>query len=141
MSSKDLHNNVLQRIAFNGATINTDTTTAGNIIDTQFYESIEFVMQVNAYTLGTVTPLIQDGDSSTLTDAAAVSDTFLLGTEAAAALTAANTSSRIGYVGKKRYVRLSAVTTASANLYFSALAILGNPHNAPTDLNSLVLDS
>lgn len=139
MSSKDLHNNVLQRIAFNGATINTDATTAGNIIDTQFYESIEFVLQVNAWSAGTVTPLIQDGNSSTLTDAAAVTDDFLLGAETAAALNAANTSSRIGYVGKKRYVRLSAVSTGTANLYFSAMAILGNPHDAPTDLNSLSL--
>lgn len=132
MASQDLHFNVKEVIAFNGATISTDTTTVGNIIDTQFFEALEFIMQVNARSAGTVTPLIEDGDDSSLTDAAAVADDFLLGTEAGAAIAAANTSSRIGYVGKKRYVRLSFVSTGTANLYASAVSVKGYPHTAPT---------
>jgi hypothetical protein len=137
MADKDLHNNVKQAIAFNGATLSTDTTTNGNIIDTQYFHSVEFILQVNARSAGTVTPLIQDGNDPALTDAAAVDDTFLLGTEAAAALNTANSSSRIGYIGKKRYVRLCAVTTGTANLYFSSVAVKGHPSTAPTDLTSI----
>jgi hypothetical protein len=135
MASQDIHYNVQQITAFNGATINTDTTTAGNIIDTQFYEAIEFTIQTNAWTTGNITPLLTEGDDPALTDGVAVDAAFLLGSYADAVLNAANESSRIGYVGKKRYVRLSLVSAGSANLYASSMAILGHPHTAPTDSN------
>lgn len=140
MASQDLHNNVLQAIAFNGATIATDTTTVGNIIDTQYFEALEFILQVNARTLGTITPLVQDGEDSLLADATAVADQFLIpsvGAEANAAISTANTATRLGYVGKKRYVRLSLVSTLTANLYASALAVKAHPHTAPTDQTDL----
>lgn len=140
MASQDIHNNILQAIALNGQTIATDTTTVGNIIDTQYFEALEFIVQVNARSAGTVTPLIEDGDNSALSDAAPVSDQFLIpsiNAEANAAISTANTASRVGYVGKKRYARLSLVSTGTANLYASALAVKGHPHTAPTDQTDL----
>lgn len=132
--NQDLHNNVVTKVALNGQTINSATTTQGNIIDTQYYNALEFVIGVDAYTSGTVTPLIEEGDQANLSDAAAVDANYILGDYASVAgvLIAANTQSRLGYIGVKRYVRLSLVTTGSVNLYAKASAVMGHPHTAPT---------
>ncbi len=132
----ELHNNISPAVALDAAVITTDTTTVGNIIDTQGYEAIEFVIQSGTVTDGTYTPLIEEGDDSGLSDAAAVADSGLLGTEAAAAFAAADDDAvkRVGYRGGKRYVRLSMVsagTTAGA-AFMAALALRGRPRHAPT---------
>lgn len=133
MSKYDLHNNILQKVARNTAAISTNTTSAGTIIDTQGFESLEFLLHTGARTDGTYTPLIEHGDDVSLSDAAAVDDDDLLGTEAGAALAAANSASRIGYRGSKRYVRLSVVSTSvSSGATVGATAILGSPYLAAT---------
>jgi hypothetical protein len=126
---RDLHNNVDERVALNTQLINTDTTTNGNIIDTQGYESIEFVMQAGVVTAGDVTPVLQDGDDSGLSDAAVVAADFRLGS--LVTLDATNGITRFGYVGKKRYVRVNALSATSANLTVGVTAVLGDPHSAP----------
>jgi hypothetical protein len=115
--SVDLHNDTTPAVALNIQAISTDTTTAGVIIDTQGFASIEFVMQSGTLTDGAYLPLIQDGDDSGLSDAAAVDDTFLTNTEASAAFALAddNAVKSIGYVGHKRYVRLSIVSSATSS--------------------------
>ncbi|MCK5602294.1 hypothetical protein KAR91_10505 [Candidatus Pacearchaeota archaeon] len=131
MARYDIKSDVVNEVALNGAVISSDTTTAGVIIDLSEYNSIEFILKVDAYTLGDVQVLIEDGEDASLADAAAVSDTFLSGTEVSTNLSAANSVASIGYVGKKRYVRLSAVTDNSANLYVSAISVKGHG-NVPT---------
>lgn len=118
--------------AVNPASVSSDTTTAGAIIDTQGYGSLTFIVQTGARTAGTVTPLIEESDDSGLSGSNAVADADLIGLEASAALAAANKTSKIGYVGKKRYVRCSLVTTGSTNAFIiGALALLGDPKTAP----------
>jgi hypothetical protein len=129
MGQRDLHDNVDERVALNTQLINTDTTTAGVIIDTQGYESVEFIVQAGVVTAGDVTPLLEDGDDSGLSDAAAVAADFRLGS--LVLLDTTNDITRFGYVGKKRYVRLSAVTATSANLTVGGTVVLGHPHSAP----------
>ena len=131
---KDLHNNVSIDVAKNVAAISTSTTTAGNVIDTKGYGAVEFVLLTGAYTDGTYTPLIEEGDAANLSDAVAVDDANLFGTEALAAVAAANTAKRVGYrVGKYRYVRLSVVSTSvSSGATVGAVAIKTNPDLAPT---------
>ena len=137
MSSIDMHTTVFAYNALSNATISSDTTTVGAIIDTQGYESLEFLIKSGTRTDGTYTPLIEDGDDSGLSDAAAVTDTFLLGTEAAAAITASNALGRIGYCGKKRYVRLSIVSTSVTTgcTSFGGIALLGHARTQPTTNN------
>ncbi|MCH8853936.1 MAG: hypothetical protein IID41_14985, partial [Planctomycetes bacterium] len=52
---------------------------------------------------------IEEGDDSGLSDAAAVADVHLLGTEAGAGFTEAddNVTRKIGYIGNKPYVRMT----------------------------------
>ena len=122
--------------ALNLQNITGNATTAGIIIDTQGFGSITFVIKSGDYTDGTFTPLIEAGDQSNLSDAAAIADTALLpvgtGQEAAAALSADNSVKKIGCTSLKRYIRLSIVSSGvSTGSRISAVAILGNPDQAP----------
>lgn len=129
---RDLHNNLKASVALNTQAISTDTTTAGAIIDTANYDSLEFVVLFGTLTDGTYTLLVEDGDASNLSDAAAVADAQLIGTEGTIAATADNTVTKIGYNGIKRYVRLSIVsasTTSGGTM--GAIALQGTPANAP----------
>src|SRR5215510_10645440 len=84
--------------ALNATAISSNTTTAGAAIDLQGYEAMVFAIRSNAWTDGTYTPLVQESDSSGsgYTD---VADDDLIGLEADAAIGAANTVKKIGYVG------------------------------------------
>lgn len=127
MARRDLHNSILLANALTLTAIANGENAVGEIIDRQGFDSLEFVLVVNAFTDGTVTPLIEHGDESNLSDAVAVPDAQLLGTEAAAALGAVGISN-IGYAGNKRYVRLTADTSATATLSVEALAIKSALH-------------
>lgn len=132
MSSVDLKTKINDVIALNSASITSDTTTVGNEIDTAGYESITFIPSVGTVTDGTYTPSITECDTSGGTFTA-VADADLIGTESDAALSASNTSARIGYVGKKRYVKFSVVSasTTSGTTGATCMAVLGSPKHAP----------
>jgi hypothetical protein len=137
MASKDLHNNIDIKRAISPVSVSDNTAQVSQILDTRGYESIELVIATGsiADADATFSVLIEDGDSSTLTDAAAVSDTFLLGTEALAGFQFDddNECRKIGYVGGKRYVRatITPASNASAAL-FSAVWVLGHARTAPS---------
>lgn len=132
MASFDSKNNVKQLLALNPQTIATSTTTVGNEIDTLGYQSLTFLPSIGTRTDGTFTILVQDSDvsGSGFVD---VVDDFLSGTESAAAIIATNTIKKIGYVGKKRYVKCSMVSTTvtSGSTSVQIVAILGDPTHSP----------
>jgi len=131
MASRDLKNDIKILNALNIATISTNTTTAGVEIDTQGFESVTFEIITGARTDGTVTPLIQETDVSG-SYSGSVDDDNLIGLEADEAINSANARSKIGYVGSKRYLKLSLVSTAvTTGLTAGASVILGNPKSAP----------
>lgn len=110
---RDLHNNLkfsrgLSPVA---ALTNADTPFVSQILDTANYHGHEFVILVGANTdaNATFTVLVEDGDDASLGDNAAVDDAYLLGTEAGASFTFNddNTIEKIGYIGPKRYVRVT----------------------------------
>lgn len=132
---KDLHNNMKPEVAFDISAISSDTTTAGNIIDLQGFNSAEFVMFSGTLTDGSYTPLLEEGDAANLSDATAVADAHLLGTEAAAAFAAASDDDavkKLGYIGNKRYVRLSIVSAStSSGGTMGAIAVKGHAGDNP----------
>ena len=134
MASFDQKNNLSIANAFDIQTISSDTTTAGDIIDMQGFEALTFVFQTGTVTDGDYTVLIEEGDAANLSDAAAVADSDLIGTEADASFTADtddNAVSSIGYRGGKRYVRLSIVSTnTSSGAVVGAIAVKGKPATA-----------
>jgi hypothetical protein len=134
---QDLHNNVEVRRAISPVSVADNTAQVSQIIDMQGFRSLEFAIAIGsvADAGATFAVLVEDGDDSGLSDAAAVSDDNLLGTEAAAGFQFDDDDEarKIGYRGTKRYVRLTITPSANASAaLMSALAILGHPENGPT---------
>lgn len=139
MASKDIHNNLHFVPLIVPVAARTDNTAiVSAIIDTAGYESVELVLVTgtNTDTNATFAVLVEDGDNSGLSDNAAVADTFLIGTEAVAGFTFSddNECRKIGYVGGKRYVRMTVTPSGndSGNIFIAGVAVLGNPRRAPT---------
>jgi hypothetical protein len=138
MASRDLHNNIhVKRGISPAAAVADNTPFVSQIIDMAGYESAEFVILTGALADAdaTFTVLVEDGAAANLSDAAAVADSQLLGTEAQAGFTFADDDKafKIGYVGGKRYARVT-VTPANntGNAFVAGVWILGNPRSAPT---------
>lgn len=135
---RDFANNIEVRPVIAPA-LNTDLATplVGAIIDRQGYESLTYAIQTGTLSDANATyaVLLEESDASNMDGAAAVDDADLIGTEAAAGFTYANDgiARKLGYVGHKRYTRLTITPTGadSGNSPISALAILGNPHTRP----------
>jgi len=139
MPSRDIHNNLhfVPLIAPIAARTN-NTAIVSSIIDTAGYESCELVIVTGTNTDTDVTfaVLVEDGDNSGLSDNVAVADAYLVGTEALAGFAAADDVEcrKIGYVGMKRYVRMTVTPSGndSGNIFIAGVAVLGNPASAPT---------
>lgn len=132
----DLHNNITVRRAISPVSVADTTPQVSQIIDTQGYNSLEFLIATGsiADVDATFTVLVEDGNAANLSDAAAVADAQLLGTEAAAGFQFDddNEVRRIGYLGGKRYVRLTITPAANASAaLLSAVAVLGHPGVGP----------
>lgn len=127
----DMHNTVDVRPAVDPAQVSDDTAAVGDIIDRQGFAAAEFIITVGtiADANATLTPLLEEGDDSGLSDAAAVADADLLGTEAGATFAAADDDNiaKLGYTGVKRYVRLTLTPAANTGaMDFGAVVVLGH---------------
>lgn len=139
MASKDLHNSIHVKRGLSPVAAGTNNTAyVSEIVDTAGYESVEFLILIGANTDSdaTFTVLFEDGDNNALSDNSAVADTFLLGTEVLAGFRYDddNEVRKIGYVGNKRYCRVT-ITPASndsGNIYIAGIWLLGHPRTAPT---------
>lgn len=103
-----------------------DAAVSTEIIDMQPNSSLTFAIAAGslADADATFTVLVEEGDASNLSDAAAVADADLLGTEALAAplFSDDNKVFKIGYKGIKRYVRLT--ITPGANTGAALLCVI-----------------
>lgn len=134
---RDLANSLAVRRAISpAAAVSDNTPVVSSIIDLAGFNSAMFA--INAGSLAdadaTFTTLLEHGDAANLSDAAAVPDAQLTGTEAAASFTFAedNAVKKIGYVGPKRYLRLTITPASNASAaYFSAVAILSQARYWP----------
>lgn len=134
---KDLANNIHVARAIAPVSVSDNTAQVSQIIDRRGYDSLTFLIAAGSLADAdvTFTVLVEDGDNSGLSDAAAVADAELVGTELLAGFQFDddNEPRKIGYLGAKRYVRLTITpaNNASAAL-LSAVAVLGHPSLAPT---------
>lgn len=138
---RDLHNHIAVKRGLSPVAAGTDNTPyVSQIVDTLGYGSCEFIILVgaNTDTDATFAVLVEDGNDSDLgDDGAAVADQYLLGTELLAGFTADaddNKVKKIGYIGPKRYVRVTITPTGnnSGNIFIAGVWILGHPASAPT---------
>lgn len=109
-----------------------DTPLVSAIIDRNGYQKANFLLASGALADAgaTFTVLLEGGDAANLSDAAAVADADMRGTESAASFTQAddNETRTLCYVGSKRYLRMTITPSgngAAAN--FCVLAQLLEP--------------
>lgn len=135
---RDLHNNIAPKRGISPAAAVTDgTPIVSQINDRQGYQAVEFLLLLGslADVDATFTVLVEDGDASNLSDAAAVDDQFLLGTELLAAPLFSDDDKirKIGYIGNKRYQRVTLTPAAnSGNVFAAGVWLNGYPRHAPT---------
>ena len=134
---KDLMNKIHVKRAISPVSVADNTAQVSQIIDRQGYESVTYAIATSslADADATFTVLLEEGDDAALADAAAVADADLLGTEALAGFTFGDDDEtrKIGYIGSKRYTRLTVTPAANASAaVIAAVAILGHPQIVPT---------
>lgn len=134
---RDLHNNIAPKRVLSPVSVADNTAQVGQIIDRQGFNALEYIILAGSLSDAdaTFTVLLEEGDAANLSDAVAVADADLLGTEAQASFTFAADDKvfKLGYKGYKRYTRLTITpaNNASAAL-LAAVAVLGCPCSAPT---------
>lgn len=132
MTQRDLHNNLDVRPLFNPVASAADNTAwVSAIIDVAGFESLELCPQFGSIpdVDATFTVLVEDSNDSGMSGATAVADTELLGTELLATplFSDDNTVKKIGYVGIKRYVRMTITPAANTGVtLYGGVAILGH---------------
>lgn len=131
---RDMHNNIKVINAITSAAVGTSGIAGGQlsgIIDRRGYDSVEFAFNYSTAGASTdqIVPVVYEaaatGDSFT-----SVANADLLGAETAIVLTAAG-ASKIGYIGNKRYLKLRLYGVGHATGTVGAVAIMGNPNQAP----------
>lgn len=114
-----------------------NTAQVGQIIDKRGFESLTYVIGLGSIADpdATFVVLLEESDDPAMTGAVAVADADLVGTELQAGFQFDddNETRKLGYIGAKRYTRLTItpVNNAAAAL-LSAVAILGHPQISPT---------
>lgn len=140
-AERDLHSDCYAKTAIVPAVRVGNTAVVSSIIDTQDFYALEFLTAIGVISDAgaTFTVTMDEGDDSALSDATAVDSDFLVGTLAGAGFTGDddNEVRRIGYVGKKRYVRYT-ITPAgnTVGAAFSVIALNAYPRSAATAENT-----
>jgi hypothetical protein len=134
---KDLLNKIHVLRAISPASVADNTAQVSQIIDRQGYESLTFAIATGslADTDATFAVTVDEGNAANLSDAAAVAAADLVGTTTLASFNYGDDDEtrKIGYIGSKRYVRLTITPSANASAaLMSAVAILGHPQIVPT---------
>jgi len=132
----DLMNQIELRRAISPVSVGDNTPVVSQIIDRANRDALVFAIATGslADADATFTVLVEDGNVANLADAAAVHDDNLSGTEAGASFQFDddNEVRKIGYLGRKRYVRMT-ITPANNTgaALISAMAILGSARVLP----------
>ena len=132
----DLHNNILASRGISPAAAVTDNTAfVSQIIDCANMNATEFVGLFGSVADAdvTFTVLVEDGNDSGLSDAATVDPTQLLGVVGMGLqFDSDNKAWKIGYIGGKRYVRVT-ITPAnnSGNIFLAGIWIQTHGRKVP----------
>jgi hypothetical protein len=138
MKRDGLHNDVKYKNAISALIqTNADTAFTSKILDMQNSDSAELVIQWGAVTDANVTfaVVLSESDDSAMSGATAVADADLLGTEAGAMILFSqdDDTSKIGYVGIKRYIQAVLTPTGnnSGDINIAAIWVQGMARDVP----------
>ena len=139
---RDFAHNVQVKRVISPVVATDDTALVGQIIDRLGYDSLTYVIATGtlADVDATFAVLLEESDAANMAGAAAVADADMISQTAGAAPETAAAFNfgdddevrKLGYIGNKRYTRLT-ITPANntGNAPIAAVAVLGHPHNAP----------
>ena len=134
---KDLLNNIDVKRVISPVSVSDTTAQVGQIIDRKGFDGLTYLIATGsiADADATFTVLLEEGDASNLSDAAAVADADLIGTGRwpASSLTTTTNAAKLGYKGSKRYTRLTItpVINASAAVLAAVLYCLRRRSRPP----------
>lgn len=132
---QDLHNNIKCSLAEPPVAAVTDNTAfVSTVLDTAGFGSAEFVGILGTNTDADVSFTVLVEDSDTNFSGAAVDNAYLLGIEAMGLDFADdNKVFKIGYIGPKRYVRVTVTPAdnAAGDIFFAGVWIQGHPRKGP----------
>lgn len=134
--NNDLLNNIDVKRVISPVSVADTTAQVGQVIDGQGFGSVTYLIATGsiADADATFTVLLEESDASG-SGFAAVADADMLGTEALAGFQFDddNECRKLGYIGSKRYTRLTITPVANASAaLLAAVAVLGHPAIAPT---------
>lgn len=118
------------------AAVTDNTPFVSQIIPVAGFDSLTFLGMVGSLADADVvlTVLMEEGDDSGLSDAAAVADSDLIGTELGAAplFSDDNKTFKLGYKGSKAYVRVTVTPSANTgNIFLAGGWLQGHPRRVP----------
>lgn len=139
---RDMANNIQLKRVLSPTSVADNTAQVGQIIDRQGYDSLTYLILTGsiADADATFAVLLEHGDAANLSDAAAVADADMISQASGTAPETAagfqfdddNEVRKVGYVGSKRYTRLTITPAANASAaLLAAVAVLGDPATAP----------
>lgn len=134
---KDLFTSITPKPVIYPVSVADNTAQVGQIIDRKGFESVTYLILTGSIADAdtTFTVLLEESNDSGMSGAVAVDDADLLGTEVLAAFRYDddNKCRKLGYIGSKRYTRLTITpaNNASAAL-IAATAVLGHAMSKPT---------
>jgi hypothetical protein len=139
---RDKAHNILVKRVISPVSVADTTAQVGQIIDRLGFESLTYLINTGsiADVDATFAVLLQEGDQANLSDAATVANSDMVSqTSGVVPLTAASFQfdsddqvRKLGYVGNKRYTRLTITPALNASAaLFSAVAVLGHPNSMP----------
>jgi hypothetical protein len=139
---RDFINRIQVKKAITPVVVTDNTAQVSSIIDRLGYESAAFIIALGTLSDADTTAvvLLEEGDNSALSDAAAVADADMISqsTSTTPELAAGfqfddDTEVRkIGYIGTKRYLRLTVTPSANTgNIPIAAVALLANATMQP----------
>lgn len=139
---EDMAHNIQVKRVISPVAVGDTTPAVGQIIDHLGYESATYIITLGAIGDADMTAavLLEEGDAANLSDNTAVADADMISqTSGTAPETAAgfkfdsdNQVRKLGYIGFKRYTRLTITPSANtSDALISAVAVLGDPNSAP----------
>jgi hypothetical protein len=139
---RDMANNIQVKRVLSPVSTADDTAQVGQIIDRLGYDSLTYLIALGSIGDANMTAvvLLEEGDVANLSDAAAVADADMISqTSGTAPETAAgfqfdddNEVRKLGYIGNKRYTRLTITPSGNGSAaLLGAVAVLGDPKGMP----------